>query len=126
MSAHGITDREPRDLYGTASEAASNPKVVSRVSQLLTERMQVATLAPLVTREFVLSGLASEAMNAPKASDRIKAFEALGRTNVVGLYDKTDSPPVDKRDRSIDDIERELRAKIGQLVDVTPRSEPEA
>lgn len=121
--AYDVTDEESPAHYGAASQLASNPHVARRIKQLVSSELGLTSFASLATKDFCLSGMANLAMNAEKEQVRLNALIALGKTNVVRLFDDPDPSETVTRnvkDMSAAEIEAALREKLGNLIDVTP------
>lgn len=119
--------------YGTLSNMAAqleaNPRIQGRIRQLLAERQQKTSFAPIqVDRDFVIQGVATLALTAAKDADKLKAYDMLGKSVGIDLFRETVIH--EKRERSVEDVEKDLRAKLdamrktidGEARDVPPGS----
>lgn len=127
--AYGTEGQDAKQVGRVASELDRHPGIVARVGQLTAERMAKSTLAPLLSREFVTDGLMRLAMTAEKESVKLGSLIALGKVVTVDLFRETTR--IEKVDRSLDEVNAELKAKLQDMmrgltidgaapVDVTP------
>ena len=100
-------------INGNAATVAHHPLVVAKLKAMRLEVEAKVTLAPLVTREFVIQGITNLALHADKDSTKLRAFELLGKTVGVDLF--RDVVVKETAERSVADIERELRDKLASL-----------
>lgn len=104
---------QDRTVQVSADELARHPAVVAKLSSMRREVERQSTLAPLITREFVLNGIMQIATNGDKDSTRLRAFELLGKTVGVDLFREHIVKTTEER--SVADIEAELRRKLQSL-----------
>lgn len=136
LSFSGLDDSEAyRQAYGSDSERAGqnahdvarNPKVQAKVAELRAKFDGQTTLAPLLTKQFVLNGIMQIALNAEKDNVRLRAYELLGKVIGVDLF--RDTQKAEPKQRTIEEIDRELRERVAALkpiLDATARRiEPE-
>lgn len=100
-------------IQGKASEVAHHPLVTAKLRELRIKVDQQTTLAPYVSRELVLNGLVRLATSATKESVQLGALIALGKTVGIDLF--RDVHVTEKITRTVDDVDRELRAHIDKL-----------
>lgn len=96
-----------------AWELDRDSRVVARVAQLIANRMAQSSLAPNLSREFVTDGIMRIAMLGEKESNRLAALIALGKTVGIDLF--RDVHVTERRERSADEIDAELRTKLEAL-----------
>ena len=98
-------------VWTEASKLMDNPKVIHRVSALqkATEEKTLHDQARL--RRLVLERLYEESANAESDSARIRALELLGKS--IAMF--TDKLEQETKERSADEIERELIARLERL-----------
>ncbi len=109
-------------------------RILARVAQLNAERMKDSSLLPFLSREFVVDGVMRIAMTGEKENVRLQAYALLGKTVGIDLFRETTR--VERVDRSPDDVDRELKQKLQDMmkgltidgaapVDVTPATKPQ-
>jgi len=100
-----------------ASKLAKVPKVAARIEQLL-KAIQASMLRDgIAIRRHVFNGLMAESRNPEaKPSERISALIALGKMDIVGMFREV-TKQEGNEDRSPNEIEMELRAKLALLFD---------
>lgn len=103
----------PHTVHTAADELMRHPAIKAKLSAMRQKVEAQSTLAPLVTREFVLNGIMQLAVHADKDSTKLRAFELLGKTVGVDLF--RDHVVTTKEERSVADIERELKEKLASL-----------
>lgn len=117
---------EPDMVRQMACATEARPIVQARLRELLLAKQGDATLVPQIGREFVLNGIAAEAINAPRPADRLRAYEMLGKT--MGLF--TPEREDEAVPRSVEEIDARLKARLAAALapaieetarDVTPR-----
>ena len=128
-SVYDCTGMTVKSVQSTANNLAQLPAVKRKLAAMRLEVESKAVLAPLVTREFVIQGITNLALHADKDSTKLRAFELLGKTVGVDLF--RDVVVKETAERSVADIERELRDKLASLRNVidgtaTPAPEPPA
>jgi len=113
--AYGAENQKPETIWTEASKLASHPMVSQRVMMLLAEQERAMLKDRVKLQTHVLSGLLAESQREEsRASERIAALVALGKTNVVGLYKEEDVG--DKKGRKVEEIEAELRQRMADLI----------
>ena len=124
-----------RDHNGTglgqaAYALSQNPMVQLKIEELRLAAEHVTTLAPGVTREFVINGIKEIALDkTAKQSTRLAAYIALGKTYAAPIFREPDAP--DAKPISTEDMDKRilelLRAGMatidGVALDVTPTKE---
>jgi hypothetical protein len=120
------TNENPMRVYQHAGAVEGNPLVQARLREMLLAKQGEATLVPQIGKEFVLNGIAAEAINAPRPADRLRAYEMLGKT--MGLF--TPEREDEAVPRSVEEIDARLKARLAAALapaieetarDVTPR-----
>ena len=112
--AYGDEGKNANAIGTMASDLDRHPAIVSRVGQLTAERMSRSTLAPLLSQEFVTDGLMRLAMTAEKESVKLGSLIALGKVAGIDLFRETTR--VERVDRTAEDVDRELKAKLQALM----------
>ncbi len=118
-----ISGTKPEHIKRMAYDVDRNPHVTARVAQLTAERMKKSSLLPHLGPEFVTDGLMRLAMTAEKESVKLGSLIALGKVAGIDLFRETTR--VERVDRTAEDVDRELKAKLQQLmagmtIDATP------
>ena len=109
-SAYDADQMTPPAVWTEASRLGRNPQVALRVGELKAEAEQVRRTR-LVGREAeILAQIECEAFNARSDATRLRALELLGRA--AGLF--VDRLEVQQIDRTADQIETEIRARLAQ------------
>lgn len=117
----------PDRIWSRANDFANRPRVKAKIEELRLKSEQPATLAPSLSREWILNGIMDLAQNADKDSTRLAAFIALGKTAGVDLF--REIKLTQKDTRKVEDIERELKQRLedlanaARIIDVSPRAE---
>ena len=89
------------------------PAVQTKLRQLRLEAERQTTLAPSLTKAWILDGIMGLALNADKDSTRLAAYVALGKTIGIDLFRET--VVHQKQERSVEDVERELQTRLKDL-----------
>lgn len=129
--AYGYPDSTPDNdpnLAYRAHVVANNPKVQAKLFQLRAKHEATASLAPLLSKQFVLNGVMQLALSADKDSTRLRAYELLGKTVGIDLFRETHR--VEKTERTVEQIDAELKERLknlmplieGKATDVTPKA----
>lgn len=125
--AYNSREANAETLGKMAHAVARNPKVQAKVLELRAKFDSQTTLAPLLTKQFVLNGIMQIALNADKPAVRLRAYELLGKVIGVDLF--RDTQKAEPKQRTIEEIDRELRERVAALkpiLDATARRiEPE-
>lgn len=112
--AAGYAEAATRIATGQkARELANTPIVSAKLRELTARRDDATTLAPLLTREWVVQGIMSIAQAGEKESTKLAALIALAKMPSVGLF--KDNATATEAQRSIEDIDAELRAALKNL-----------
>jgi pectin methylesterase-like acyl-CoA thioesterase len=110
-SAFDAGRMSPGAVWTEASLLARNPQVALRVEELKAEAEEVRQTMLVGREEAILAQLEKEALTARTDSARIRAIELLGRH--LGLFvDRSEVKDV--TDRSADEIEADIRARLAQ------------
>ena len=110
--AYNAGQMAPGSIWTEASRLGRNPKVALRVEELKAEAEEVRQTILVGREHAILAQLEKEALSARTDSARIRAIELLGRH--LGLFvDRTETKDV--TDRSADDIEADIRARLAQV-----------
>lgn len=96
-----------------AHEVAHHPIVKAKIKRLIAERNSATTLAPYLTREWILNGVATLAQYASKESVQLGAYKLLGQTVGIDLFRET--TVVERRQRTPEEIDAELRKRLDEL-----------
>lgn len=93
-----------------AYQVEHNPKVQAKLRELITGQVP-ATSLPAITKDFVLTGIATLAVSAEKQTTQLRAFELLGKS--LGLFDRENyTDPGDKPLDSSTDVDAELKRML--------------
>ena len=127
--AYPDTEMTPDQVKRMAYDLDRHPAVVARVAQLTADRMKHSSLLPHLSPEFVTDGIMRTAMFGEKESNRLRAYELLGKVAGIDLFRETTR--VERVDRTAEDVDRELKAKLqalmnGMTIDGTASSVPAA
>jgi len=112
--AYDSEGQNPKQVSRIATELDRHPGIVARVEQLTADKMSKSTLAPLLSQEFVTDGLMRLAMTAEKESVKLGSLIALGKVAGIDLFRETTR--VERVDRTAEDVDRELKAKLQALM----------
>ena len=110
-------DKKPGDyanFYRDASLLDRNPKIVARVRQLVEENQVTSGLFPKVSQELVTNGILGIALLGEKESNRLAAWVHLGKMAGIDLFRETTR--VEHVNRTPEDVERELKARLGEMM----------
>ena len=100
-------------VYSAARDLAANPLVAAKIRELRERSDLQSTLSPDITREFVLNGIKDIALTEPKGSTRLAAYIALGKTVGIDLFREVHV--TEKRVRTVEDVETELKDRLAEL-----------
>ena len=112
--AYPDTEMTPDQVKRMAYDLDRHPAVVARVAQLTADRMKHSSLLPHLSPEFVTDGIMRTAMFGEKESNRLRAYELLGKVAGIDLFRETTR--VERVDRTAEDVDRELKAKLQALM----------
>jgi hypothetical protein len=96
-----------------AARIAAEPAVAAKLREMRTKVEAQSTLAPNLTREFVINGVMGLATNATKESVQLGALLALGKVVGIDLFRET--VVHEKRVRTVEDVETELKDRLAEL-----------
>lgn len=96
-----------------ANAFLQEPWAQAKLRQLRVKRDEQSTLAPFLTREWILNGVAALAQEADRDSVRLGAYKLLGQTVGIDLFRET--TVVERRQRTPDEIDAELRKRLDEL-----------
>lgn len=96
-----------------AYEIAGEPAVQEKVRALRLQVESQSTLSLVLSRNFVLNGLMRLATTAEKESVQLGALQTLGKTVGIDLFRETVRH--ETVNRSVEDVERDLKDKLEQL-----------
>lgn len=125
-SVYGGEGEKPEKLHYLASMVEAGPMVQARLRELLFDKAGQPSLVPQIGRDFVLTGIATEAVNAARPADRLRAYELLGKS--LGLF--TPEREVEAQPKSVEELDRQLRERLASALapsieetarDVTPK-----
>lgn len=100
------------------------PYVEAKLKELRLRADRQATLAPTLDRAFVVNGIADIALAGDKDSTRLRAFELLGKTKALNIFTADSDAP--KKERTLAELDDDLRKAIAGMRDVTPGDAPAA
>jgi len=122
--------KEGRGLKEAAAYLANLPIVQAKLKELRLAAEHVTTLAPGITREWVIQGIKEIATDSTaKQSTRLQAYIALGKTYAAPVFkepEQSDAKPIstEDMDKRILELLRAGMATIdGVALDVTPAKE---
>lgn len=101
-----------------AYDVENNGKVQAKLRQLLAERSPNTSLLPPITKDFVLTGIATLAVTADKQTVQLRAYELLGKA--VGLFERDTEEVLAEPSTSADvdaEIKRRLRAVLAPEIE---------
>lgn len=110
-----------------AAQLANEPAIQAKLRALREERDAKATLAPLLTRDFVVTGIMSMATSAKSEAVKLRALQLLGQTAAIDLFRPSSEPA--KRSRTTDEIDAELKRRLDSFtttIDGTATAKPAA
>lgn len=125
MIFQGLSDSEAyRRVYDTsgmndatigreAHNLAHSPKVTAKLSELRRESDKLTTLAPQLSRQWILERIMLIAEAGDRDSVKLAALVALGKTVGIDLFRETHV--TETRQRTIEEIDAELRARLKDL-----------
>ena len=114
MLAYDTEGCTERTIHGAAMDLDRHPAIVARVQQLTAERDRVSNLSVDLSREFVLNGIMRIALMGQKETTQLRAYELLGKTAGIDLFRETTR--VEHVNRTPEDVERELKAKLSEMM----------
>lgn len=102
-----------QSLGQAAHHAAKNPKVQAKLRELREKVDQQSTLAPSLSREWILNGIMEIAINGDKDSTRLRAFEDLGKVAGIDLFRETTR--VERVTRTPEELDQELQERLAEM-----------
>jgi hypothetical protein len=114
LASFDASGSKPETVKRMAYDVDRNPNVAARVAQLMAERMKQSSLLPFLSPEFVTDGIMRIAMFGEKESNRLKAYEDLGKVAGIDLFRETTR--VERVDRTAEDVDKELKAKLQAMM----------
>lgn len=96
-----------------AREMLHYPKVQAKLRALKDRREQQTSLAPILTPEWVTTRLMHLAESAEKETVRVTSLIALGKVAGIDLFRETTR--VERVERSVEDVDRELKERLRLL-----------
>ncbi len=112
-TVYDVSDPNLPHIGQTAHQLLHNPKVQAKLTALRAKVDEQTTLAPFLTREWILNGVARLAQHATKESVQLGAYKLLGQTVGIDLFRETTI--VERRQRSPEEIDAELRKRLDEL-----------
>ena len=113
-SAYSDEEKDPKQVSRVAIELDKHPAIVARVAQLTAERMKKSSLLAMLGPEFVTDGIMRLAMFASKETVQLQAYALLGKVAGIDLFRETTR--IEKVDRTAEDVDKELKAKLQALM----------
>lgn len=97
-------------MRARAAQLANEPAIQAKLRALRIERDAKATLAPLITRDFVSQGISRIATTAKSEAVQLRAFHLLGQMAGVDLFRPTAEP--ERKSRTTEEIDAELKRRL--------------
>lgn len=126
-AAYNTSNMTEMSIRGCAADVANHPLVKAKLANLQVERDKQTSLAPGITREWVIQGIKEIATDSTaKQSTRLAAYIALGKTYAAPVFkepEQSDAKPIstEDMDKRILELLRAGMATIdGVALDVTP------
>jgi hypothetical protein len=128
--AYSTENSSRETMYRASKELEANPRITARINQLVDMRDQATLLGSnnlykQLSKQYVINGVMQLSQTASTDAVKLRAFEMLGKTVGIDLF--RDVVVTEKRERSSEEVDKELRERIAQLrqaaIDVTPNSE---
>lgn len=110
-AAEILQDKEPLARHVT------KPDVILQLEALMTEFDHEVVQDAVRMRRFVTNKLMLEADNAPKASERIKALELLGKISDVGLFAERNIVTIEHK--TTEELQQEFEKTVNLLLNPT-------
>lgn len=111
--AYDCSGMAPSTINDKASLIAHEPLVRAKIRSLVSIRDSQSTLAPWLTQNWILNGIANLAQHAEKEAVQLAAFVALGKTAGIDLFRETVRH--EQVTRSVEDVEAELKTKLDTM-----------
>ena len=119
------TSGSPQNVSWRAAQLANEPNVQIKLRTMREERDAKATLAPLLTRDFVVTGIMAMATSAKSEAVKLRALQLLGQTAAIDLFRPSSEPA--KRARTTEEIDAELKRRLDSFtttIDGTATAKP--
>lgn len=110
---YDCSDASPATISKRASDEANHPLVQAKMRALRVQADAQATLAPSLTKNFVINGLMNLALNGDKDSVKLGALTQLGKTVGIDLFRETTR--VERIERTPEQVEAELREHLARM-----------
>lgn len=126
-TAYEPTSSNADQVRQNACAVEARPIVQARLREMLFEKQGAASLVPQIGRDFVLTGIANEAVTAQRPADRLRAYELLGKS--IGLFQP--EREIEATPKSVEELDRQIKARLAAALaptidetakDVTPTS----
>lgn len=111
--AYDCPTMSPEAVSQAAWELSRHPKVVAKVADLRLKIEHQTTLAPSLSREWILNGIMDLAANAKKENVRLAAYVNLGKVAGIDLFRETTR--VERVNRTPEDLDRELQERLADM-----------
>lgn len=112
-AVYDTSHMQESSIYSAARDMAAKPLVVAKLREMRQRAEAQATLAPNLTRNFVLNGVMGLALSASKESVQLAAYQTLGKTVGIDLF--RDVHLTEKVTRTPDDVDKELKTRLLEL-----------
>jgi len=112
--SYDVSGMTPRSIATKAHEVAHHPLVTSKLRELQQAREAQSILISRLGKEYVLEGIMKIAERGDKDSTKLRALELLGKTAGIDLFRETTR--VEHVNRTPEDVERELKARLGEMM----------
>lgn len=110
-NAYDAENMKEASIYNEASRLMDRPQIAQRVDALMQAKEEKTLHDQARLRRLVLERLYEESTNAESDSARIRALELLGKS--IAMF--TDKLEQETKERSADEIEQELIARLERL-----------
>ncbi len=111
--AYDCAGSSPETIGTRASELAASSKVKAKLADLRLKAEAQATLAPTLSKDWIINGIMGLAVHADKDSTKLQAYVHLGKMAGIDLF--RDIVVRETKPRTVEDVEQELRARLKQL-----------
>lgn len=110
---YDVSNMLQETIYKKANEVFNNEKVQAKVRELRLDIERQSTLAPTLTREWILNGIMGIALNGDKDSTRLRAYEDLGKVAGIDLFRETTR--VERVTRTPEELDQELQERLAEM-----------